>query len=1339
MKQSKKEHRKPEQQIYRPGMGLHNRNIRTDEFKDSKAAPDLPRTSSHCDGSDSATVNRSNHEDSHSKKAHANTKNTKNRRPDIQVYTPKPKIVAQSSDKKQDSQKPPSDQYPKAESEDISNLPSKKLSPSFPKKSVFEHDDRKSPTQKSVSKSSVTKVISANSSEKKSWASMVEESDLLNSRSTSDDRMCNGHLDDGEIQTSVAKDGKCQERKSSKSIKDDSNKSRHRVRRNSLKSENPHVPIEELDKSDVNIAKINKQSFNSSQQKHKNSEEKERRHRKVGTFLRARNSEDNKQNYESNQSKNAMLDKTKIEKKRREKTEITIPPRFQKLKSSSVENQQNSLQDKYNLNHGGGLLKLPTEYESPEVVSETLSSVICPPKAHREPPMFIHKQLFDPNNPSKPEIVNIPAHIPPSHVSYTSSKYYTPEPVKSSYISSPMPSAGYIPPPQPPAMSSSYRFVQQDIPLVSSPDSFHPLRDGIAPPVPSVPDARLNAVFTRPSQMFSEMSLVGPEAAKKRLKPIVEKNLNDIVMLERELSSLLKKGIGSSSLNNLRQCRWKLQLRYENIILADPKYCAEKNPEQSLWKTAFHQIIENLRKKLEEDPKDEEARENLMNLILEGTVFYENLLEKQQETYGFNLTRLLEMEHINTACIPEQIRIVLISTQKLLIYLGDLSRYKEQASQTANFGKARSWYLKAQVIAPKNGRPYNQLAILALNARRKLDAVYFYVRSLAASNPFLSAKESLLSLFEEAKRKYEVYEKKRNQAKSDEVEALDAAEDERHEVWIKPDGSSSCRPAEMDKNLDASDFKNLSDVELNKRFVTSFLHVHGKLFTKIGMESFLETLNHMLKEFYFLLQRTPLPITSSRLLQLLAINIFSVTNSSLKENGRELGGSSLLQEQALYTSMIMMSLVMERCKLLHIAHKASPEFTSQVVSDDLAQLLPSVKIWTDWMSCQKSLWPPPPPYVLEKLNVRFNKNVWVSFADLLTALHEIDVSSPVIINERKEDSEPVILEEDCAFAGFVPLMGAIHDPAYSIVPFDKDKAKHCLRISRIQFFGDYLCGITPPYMQFDVERKKFVSLVNHICLEERLERTVLYSSTDETYRDDDLDDNLVGETSHGSVESNELQILWSRKEALSKQKKQQEKYRAQVQAVLQKHQNQRPIVLKIKPRYLIPDTNCFVDHLKLFRNILASSEFHLIIPLVVINELDGLARGTRVNEHTSPEHASRVTVLSRDAIHFLEQQFALRHPHLRAITSKGSIMDTISFRSEEMGKNKGTNDDLILTCCLYYCKDRAKDYMPKSRDEPMTLFREVVLLTDDRNLRVKALAHHVPVRDLLSFLQWVNS
>ena len=29
--------------------------------------------------------------------------------------------------------------------------------------------------------------------------------------------------------------------------------------------------------------------------------------------------------------------------------------------------------------------------------------------------------------------------------------------------------------------------------------------------------------------------------------------------------------------------------------------------------------------------------------------------------------------------------------------------------------------------------------------------------------------------------------------------------------------------------------------------------------------------------------------------------------------------------------------------------------------------------------------------------------------------------------------------------------------------------------------------------------------------------------------------------------------------------------------------------------------------------------------------------------------------------------------------------------------SQGNNDDLILSCCTYYCKDKARDFMPKDR------------------------------------------
>lgn len=161
--------------------------------------------------------------------------------------------------------------------------------------------------------------------------------------------------------------------------------------------------------------------------------------------------------------------------------------------------------------------------------------------------------------------------------------------------------------------------------------------------------------------------------------------------------------------------------------------------------------------------------------------------------------------------------------------------------------------MKAQQIAPKNGRPYNQLAILALYTvsaciftpwfhlpnsafcfqRRKLDAVYYYIRSLAASNPFLTARESLMSLFDEARRKAEAAEKKRREEKAEKrkrrqlLKKQDAEYGTEHrlEVWHSPDGSTSLEGnSEDEEELSALSMIEVKHLWRNASRSSSLIH-----------------------------------------------------------------------------------------------------------------------------------------------------------------------------------------------------------------------------------------------------------------------------------------------------------------------------------------------------------------------------------------------------------------------------------------------------------------------------------------------------------------------------------
>uniref|UniRef100_H2Y3J0 DNA/RNA-binding domain-containing protein n=2 Tax=Ciona intestinalis TaxID=7719 RepID=H2Y3J0_CIOIN len=138
-------------------------------------------------------------------------------------------------------------------------------------------------------------------------------------------------------------------------------------------------------------------------------------------------------------------------------------------------------------------------------------------------------------------------------------------------------------------------------------------------------------------------------------------------------------------------------------------------------------------------------------------------------------------------------KFAIMSVQRSLICLGDITRYKENANDSNNFGRARNWYMQARALEPRNGRPYNQLAILAVRTRRKLDAVYYYARSLATiGNPILTARESLIALFDDARRKLEYTRRKegsKNQkttVSDQENKATKSKGNNPMQIWCKP-------------------------------------------------------------------------------------------------------------------------------------------------------------------------------------------------------------------------------------------------------------------------------------------------------------------------------------------------------------------------------------------------------------------------------------------------------------------------------------------------------------------------------------------------------------------------
>jgi protein SMG6 len=87
----------------------------------------------------------------------------------------------------------------------------------------------------------------------------------------------------------------------------------------------------------------------------------------------------------------------------------------------------------------------------------------------------------------------------------------------------------------------------------------------------------------------------------------------------------------------------------------------------------------------------------------------------------------------------------------------------------------------------------------------------------------------------------------------------------------------------------------------------------------------------------------------------------------------------------------------------------------------------------------------------------------------------------------------------------------------------------------------------------------------------------------------------------------ELNELRERRRVLKLRADEQER-RAKTHESLVDASAQRRLELEIRPKFIVPDTNCFVDHLDLIDKLLATSYYIVVVPLLVINELDKLAR-----------------------------------------------------------------------------------------------------------------------------------
>uniref|UniRef100_A0A336N3P0 CSON005905 protein n=2 Tax=Culicoides sonorensis TaxID=179676 RepID=A0A336N3P0_CULSO len=683
-------------------------------------------------------------------------------------------------------------------------------------------------------------------------------------------------------------------------------------------------------------------------------------------------------------------------------------------------------------------------------------------------------------------------------------------------------------------------------------------------------------------------------------------------------------------------------------------------------------------------------------------------------------------------------------------------------------------------------------------------------------------------------------------------------------------------------STDEDDLSQLDALEVNKRFITSFLHIQGKLITKIGMESFVQCAIQMLREFRALIQNSPIAITCHRLLQLIALNMFAIDCSQLKDQKIACGARSEVQECAIIIGLLMFGIILERFltvlqdavqhqqrdsinENLQEANSNSASDNSAhndsttrklILPEDAKVMLPAIKVWCDWMIRQQNVWNPPPCF---NDYSKITSDPWLKLASLVTILDNFEFCCRENFScEPKLDFELVKLHEDFTFAGFTPLLNVKLEPVYVNRSHDMDKAENDVRLQKILDFGkNVLCSCSPPILEkrtLNNGTSEYISVVQNRTEESSDSEILLECISDE---DDDQSNNssdvqlpstillnaLTGKQSTNNVDNSdsscdptnnsnnnkenndnvnhdekkiddketnndsndrsnstknennntnkteteatttdtssaiinnndnnennsaaEIRRLLRRKDELLRKQKMQEKYNERLQDILR--QSTVALCIEVRPRFLVPDTNCFVDYLSMLQAIgNAYPLYQLMVPLVVINELEGLSKGLKPsqlnqitpsnqitsigvvpisatiindnkksntsssNSRTDKEHALKVAEASKAAMEYLKT----KPPAVKLVTTKGHQMKTFIV-SEDDSADQKSNDDKILDTALNLCKSHKEERIGDTRH----IVREVVLITKDRNLRVKALSNDLPVRELPDFVKWAG-
>ncbi len=386
-------------------------------------------------------------------------------------------------------------------------------------------------------------------------------------------------------------------------------------------------------------------------------------------------------------------------------------------------------------------------------------------------------------------------------------------------------------------------------------------------------------------------------------------------------------------------------------------------------------------------------------------------------------------------------------------------------------------------------------------------------------------------------------------------------------------------------------------------------------------------------------------------------------------------------EHSIQFGMNMLILIVKRFNHLFKNIEIEKEFDKIPESGEnmieMMKLFPSIKVFCDWIKASLNL--------LTSCSIFHDIEKWRPITTMFNLINKHSMIYSEKLTELSVKSEFIIkLEEDLELAGFAPLFSLPRndydfqndvkirlDDIESLNEEIVENINTKKRMEKVMSFAEYLCNLDGFQIKFDSESKRFIQIENPTSENSRENSQ---GASDRQKAKDDASLDIQAKEYSGSVSkssenlaegNNEINELMEKHRMLKERIEEHEKIKQKNLSIINKTILTR-IEIEVRPRFIIPDTNCFVDHLNLIDKILNSSHYVIMIPLLVVNEIDKLTKMNVNLSEYSPEHADYVQKSARNAMTYLNQKFEKKTQYLRAMTSQGSTLDTIKFRSEEV-------------------------------------------------------------------------